>query len=262
MKMSLRSGADPRILPTAASPLKWRPPTIRSMCAVCLLLASPALLPIHASAQEYRSSEYELKAAILFNLLKFVDWPASAYSDARAPTVLCTLGRDPFGSALDEYSGNSANGRPLVIRRLQRDDDPHGCHLAYISSSERKLLTHVLKTMQGRPVLTVGEMEQFAALGGMIQLRVEDKQIHFTINLGAASLEQLQIRSGLLALSRIVESSTELTQSENHMRFTQLIPIVIIGGEAGEKPVCPASRIRILRQSSCAHGFAKLLDSR
>lgn len=205
MDMSLRSGADPKNFPTAASPWEGHPRAI--MFGVGLLLASLALFPIDASAQEYRSGEYELKAAILFNLVKFVEWPAAAYSSVRSPTVLCTLGRDPFGSALNEFAGNSVNGRPLVIRRLQRDDDPHGCHLIYISSSERKLLAQLLKALQGGPVLTVGEMEQFATRGGMIQLTVEDKQVHFTINLSVASREQLRIRSNLLALSRIVESS-------------------------------------------------------
>ena len=170
-----------------------------------LLLATATLSPSHGLAQEYQSSEYELKAAILFNLVKFVEWPPAAYPNAQAPTVLCTLGRDPFGPALDRFtSGNSAAGRPLVIRRLQREADSHGCHLVYIGSSERKLLPAILKNLEGSHVLTIGETEQFAARGGMIQLAMEDKQVHFTINLGAASREQLHIRSGLLALSRII----------------------------------------------------------
>jgi hypothetical protein len=80
----------------------------------------------------------------------------------------------------------------------------------YISSSERKLLAQVLKSTEGGSVLTIGEMEQFATQGGMIQITVQDKQVHFTINRSAASREQLQIRSGLLALSRIVESNARL----------------------------------------------------
>jgi len=184
-----------------------RPRPASWILAAYFLLASLALFPMHASAQEYRSGEYELKAAILYNLVKFVEWPATAYSGAQAPTVLCTLGRDPFGSALHEFAANNVNGRPLVIRRLQRDDDAHGCHLVYVSSSERKVLAQILKTLQGGPTLTVGEMDQFALRGGMIQLTVEEKQVHFTINLSVASRKQLRIRSNLLALSRIVESS-------------------------------------------------------
>jgi hypothetical protein len=175
------------------------------------LLAAVAVSPLHCFAQEYVSSEYDLKAAILFNLVKFVEWPPTAYSSAQAPTVLCTLGRDPFGSALDQFvSKDSSNSRPFLVRRLRRGDDPHGCHLVYISSSERKLLAQVLKSIEGGRVLTIGEMEQFATQGGMIQIIVQDKQVHFTINLSAASREQLQIRSGLLALSQIVESNASL----------------------------------------------------
>src|SRR5437879_6508503 len=163
MRMTLRSGAVPKQFPTVASPSGGvHPRAVRWISGVCSLLAGLAFFLMQASAQEYRSGEYELKAAILFNLLKFVEWPASAYSSAEVPTVLCTLGQDPFGSALNEYSGKGVNGRPLSVRRLQRDDDAHGCHLVYISSSERKVLTDILTTLKGGPILTLGEMDQFA----------------------------------------------------------------------------------------------------
>jgi serine/threonine protein kinase len=87
--------------------------------------------------------------------------------------------------------------------------EPHGCQLIYISSSERNLLAQILKTLNGWAILTVGEMEQFAARGGKIQLTVEDKQIHFTINLSVASGEQLRIRSNLLSLARVVGTEAD-----------------------------------------------------
>jgi uncharacterized protein DUF4154 len=211
--MSLQRRTHPRRLPTAATPTWIHPRTVRWFFRIYLVFASAAFFPAHSCAQEYRGGEYELKAAMLFNLVKFVEWPASAYSGAQAATVLCTLGRDPFGSALDEYAGNQVNGRPLVIRRLRRGEDPQGCHLIYVSSSEGKVLTQVLKNVQGELILTVGEMEQFAARGGMIQLTVEDKQVHFTINLSVTSREQLRIRSNLLALSRIVETNVSRTET-------------------------------------------------
>lgn len=53
-------------------------------------------------------------------------------------------------------------------------------------------------------VLTVGETDQFAAHGGVIQLILRDKQVRFEINVDAASQEGLKISSKLLALARIV----------------------------------------------------------
>lgn len=65
----------------------------------------------------------------------------------------------------------------------------------------------ILKGLEGSHILTVGETEQFAVHGGMVQLTMENKQVHFTINLGVASREELRIRSGLLALSKIIGSA-------------------------------------------------------
>jgi hypothetical protein len=61
-----------------------------------------------------------------------------------------------------------------------------------------------IKMLNGWAILTVGEMEQFAARGGMIQLTVEDKQVHFT-----TSRKQLRIRSNLLSLARVVGTEAD-----------------------------------------------------
>jgi len=54
-------------------------------------------------------------------------------------------------------------------------------------------------------VLTVGEMDQFATRGGMIQFSLEEKQVRFDINLEEASQAGLKISSRLFILSRIVK---------------------------------------------------------
>lgn len=58
--------------------------------------------------------------------------------------------------------------------------------------------------MHGASVLTVGENDQFAALGGMIQLVMENRRIRFKINSSAASECGIRISSKLLALAEIV----------------------------------------------------------
>lgn len=159
-----------------------------------------------ACAQKDQVGEYELKAAILYNLRRFVDWPPSAYADSQAPTVLCILGQDPFGDSLKTLGQKQdANGRPISIRQLQNENDIRDCHVLYISTSKRKIVAQILSGLNGASVLTVGEMSQFAAQGGMIQFTLEDKQVRFEINLDAASRMGLKISSRLLVLARIVK---------------------------------------------------------
>jgi YfiR/HmsC-like len=152
-------------------------------------------------------SEYELKAAILYNLTRFVEWPASAYADAQAPTVLCILGRDPFGTFLDSLtSKETVNGRPVQVRRLPNTAELHACHVLYISSSERRSVPQIFESLKGSNVLTVGEMAMFAKRGGMVQFELEEKQVHFDINLDASLHADLKISARLLVLAKIVKS--------------------------------------------------------
>jgi uncharacterized protein DUF4154 len=177
--------------------------------AFCLVLVH-AFTPGIAAGQQDSAGEYELKAAMLHNLTRFVEWPTSAYADAQAPTVLCILGQDPFGSSLASIvSRQAVNGRRTEIRHISNDKEIRGCHVLYISSSERKSIVAILSTLKGASVLTVGETAQFAARGGMIQFSLEEKQVHFEINLEAASEADLKISSRLLVLARIVKDQSK-----------------------------------------------------
>ena len=184
-----------------------------ALAVLCLALAF-GVFPEVAEGQG-AASEYELKAAMLLNLTRFVEWPASAHADAQDPIVLCILGRDPFGDSLTSLaSSQSASGRAVQIRHIANVKEIRGCHVVYISSSERKDIAQILATLKGNSVLTVGEMAQFAARGGMIQFSLEEKQVRFEVNLEAATESDLKISSRLLVLARIVKEQSKNPDGE------------------------------------------------
>jgi len=163
------------------------------------------MIPSAAGGQEYSVDEYKLKAAMLYHLTQFVEWPDSSYPGRNAPILLCIVGQDPFANSLTAtIPRESDNGRPVLIRHLQSDTEFRGCHILYISSSERKTATHIFSALNGSSILTVGEMAQFAARGGIIQFSLQDQHVRFDINLDAASRAGLKISSKLLALAQIV----------------------------------------------------------
>jgi hypothetical protein len=169
----------------------------------CLL---QVLAPRTAGGQDDSVDEYKLKAAMLYHLTRFVEWPASAYLDRHSPILLCILGQDPFANSLTSaIPKETDNGRLVFIRHLQSEMEIPGCHILYISSSERKITAHIFSTLNGSSVLTVGEMAQFAAHGGIIQFSLEEQHVRFDINLDAASRAGLKISSKLLLLAQIVK---------------------------------------------------------
>jgi hypothetical protein len=155
-------------------------------------------------ATEPSSSEYLLKAAFIYNIAKFVEWPPGAFETEKAPLILYVLGKDPFGYTLNTIEGKIVQGRTLTVKRVDRIEELRTCHILFISSSEMNKLPQVLQSLKDVKVLTVGDMPLFAQNGGMISLLTFDNKIHMEINMVAAEKAKMQISSKLLKLARIV----------------------------------------------------------
>jgi uncharacterized protein DUF4154 len=150
-------------------------------------------------------SEYEVKAALLFNFAKFVAWPAESFASTDAPFAIGVVGSDPFGPSLERMlAGKTIGGRAIVIRRWRNARDRGACQLLFVSASEQDHLQEVLDGLREEPVLTVGDMPRFAAKGGIIGLTLSDNRIRFEINESRADALHLAISSRLLSLARVV----------------------------------------------------------
>ena len=148
--------------------------------------------------------EYLIKAAFLYNFAKFTQWPDAAFGGPQAPLRVCVLGADPFGTALDSIVGKSVRNREVVTARLAAGSDAGGCHLLFVAESEQDRLSGILEGLVAQPILTISDMTDFAKSGGMINLKVAENRIKFSINLGVARDAALNFSSRLLNLAEIV----------------------------------------------------------
>jgi len=166
------------------------------------LLASSALA---ASARAQSAAEYQVKAVFLYNFAKFVDWSSTDPATAATPIALCIMGENPFGDFLQQtIKGKTINERELVFKHLMSGQSARGCQMVFISASERRRIRPILESLEGTGILTVGETDGFARLGGVINFILEDKKVHFEINVDAAQRARLKISSKLLSLAKIV----------------------------------------------------------
>jgi hypothetical protein len=163
---------------------------------------------ISASAELSRSSEYELKAAFLYNFIKFTEWPVEELANKSDPFVIGILGRDPFGAVLNKViEGETFQNKTIVVRRFPRMDEAAAAsEVLFIGSSEESNLPAILRLLDGQPVLTISEIENFAQRGGMIQLKKENNKITFEINVEAAKRARLAMNAQLLRLAKIVKN--------------------------------------------------------
>ena len=183
----------------------------RNLWVGTALLLSLLGLQAIAAAEARVISEYEVKAAFLHKFALFVEWPGSAFQKESDPFVIGILGQDPFGPHLAKaIAGKLVENRPIVLRSYRTVDEVKDCHLLYVSPSERPNLRRIMAGLNGRNVLTVGDMPGFAEQGGVINLVQSEQKIKFHINPDAARRAGLTISSQLLQMAVIVRDAPPL----------------------------------------------------
>ncbi len=161
--------------------------------------------------QGSKPTEYQVKAAYLFNFGRFVEWPAKITAAKVNSFAICVLGRDPFGPILDAtIAGETIDGKNVVARRISRPQDAVNCRILFISSSEERQLKEIVAALDTASVLTVSDMPEFARRGGMVQFILEANRVRFEVNLAPAERTGLTLSSQLLKLAIRVRRSSQL----------------------------------------------------
>lgn len=176
------------------------------VAALLLALLLCGCLGSHTPAQEHVTCvpEHQLKAAYLYNFVKFVTWPKEALGGPHTPITIGFLDIEAFGNALDLIRGRTAQGRPIRLKPCPGIEDIAGCHVLYTNSSDRRFVRRVLEAMKGKPVLTVGRSADLLACGGIVSLAEEDDRLRIRINNAQAERAGLKISALLLQVATVV----------------------------------------------------------
>lgn len=169
----------------------------RAALALSLCLAG---LPARA---ENGAVATAVKATYLVKFAHYVAWPASAFATPTAALVLCVVGRDPFGAALDAAARDErVDQHPIVVRRLPVFDHTVGCHVAFLAGGAA---AQGLSATDGEPVLSVTD-EGETKVRGVLSFAVRDGHVGFDIDDRLAARAGLAINSRLLSIAWSVAS--------------------------------------------------------
>lgn len=165
-----------------------------------LLVAVLLLAPVSARSQEsLELYEQKIKAGLVYNFLKYTTWPAETL--ARGRLRVCLLGEGSFDSYLYPLRGRTAQQLSIDIARVDGAGEARSCHLLFIHRSEAGALPGILAALKDSHVLTVSDIDRFAARGGMVELTLLDRRVGLRINAGAVSSRGLAIQPRLMKLS-------------------------------------------------------------
>jgi hypothetical protein len=196
-------------------------------------------------------TEVALKGAFLFNFVRFATWPADALPSS--PTLsACVVGDRAVGEAFTKaVMGRPLDGRTVVVSIIEPGLAMPACHVLYLSGLPRTQVAQIITAQRETPVLTVSDLDGFAAMGGIVEVFVETGKMKFRVNPKSAKRSRVQISSRLLVLADLVEESPRQPESGPARAFTpprtnkslfRREPVLGIGWGAFGDPVGAALR--------------------
>jgi hypothetical protein len=170
-------------------------------------ISKPSLLNAQEDEETAVSRESRIKAAYLYQFGRYVDWPAKAFPDAKAPFMIGVLENDPISSDLIQIAKiKKIQDRPIQIRRFASAADIRACHILYLPASVTpEVQKEVLHRLAGTYTLTVGESSEFLNMGGIVRFFMEENNIRVQIARKAAEREGLSISAKLLQVARVLD---------------------------------------------------------
>ena len=176
----------------------WRP--VLGLSIVALAIGALSLAPV-ASAADAGA----MQGTFLFKILRFVDWPGSAFSSDADPLVVCVISAEAASESLRLASaGKRIRGRRLEVRAIGDHTGADGCHVVFSGASKAELRA-LVASLSGRAILSVSGERRFAEWGGAISLALVRGKIDFAVNRRSLDEADIRISAKLLRLARLIE---------------------------------------------------------
>ena len=164
-----------------------------------------------AAAQATTPAEPDVKAAFLYNFVKFIEWPGDAPS--AGPITVCVIGSpavaESLRAATQERRGQD---RDLAVAQVTSEIVPKNCQLVYVAGTDERGARKWLAALTGSTAFSVSDFTRFAKLGGVANFFVENGRLRFAVNVDAARRAGLRLSSRMLALATIVKDDSATVQ--------------------------------------------------
>ncbi|MBT3342693.1 MAG: YfiR family protein [Gemmatimonadetes bacterium] len=171
------------------------------MARLRLLLLCLLLLPTGGLSAQVAPTEYDVKAAFLYNFARFAQWPQEVDSGTLR---ICLLGDAPFGPAFDDIVGQTVRQKRIEVQTIGSVSSTDSCHVLFVTPAiNKQRWRKIFTTVATRPILTVGDGEDFVRAGGMIGFVIRGKKVRFLVNPAAAEAAGIRLSSRLLRVAEI-----------------------------------------------------------
>ncbi len=153
-----------------------------------------------ASAQE--KPMHEIHSAMLYNFIKYVQWPNEADG---GEFIVGVLGEDDVFNTLKQwYDGKPKGSKKYVIKKLTSIADAATCSVVYLGKGKSSQFEEIKGSIAGKPVLTITNGNGLGQKGSCINFKIIDGKLKFEMNQGTFSTANLKVSSQLSSMAILI----------------------------------------------------------
>lgn len=167
-----------------------------------ILLAVAASFLFNTQSISQNRPEHELHAMMIYNFLKYIQWPGDKNS---GEFVIGVLKDDNVFNTLNTWYGNKERGgKKFTIKKLSSPAEASSCQLVYVGSSGSNQFEDMLAALGTSPTLTVTNRRGLGKMGSCINFKVIDGRLKFELNQAAMTNAKLRTSSQLTAMAIMI----------------------------------------------------------
>ena len=153
-----------------------------------------------ASAQERPT--HEIHAAMLYNFIKYVQWPNESEP---GDFVVGVIGdENVFNTLKSWYDGKAKGTKKYVIKKLSSAGEAEGCQVVYVGKSKNKEFENIKTSVTGKSVLTITDGNGMGQKGSCINFKVIDGKLKFELNQAMVTGSNLKVSTQLSSMAILI----------------------------------------------------------
>lgn len=178
---------------------------------VLLGLIAVGTVPRAAQADPVEALAHQVKAAMLYKFLGYIEWPETAFTSSNSPYVIAVYGANDIAAELAKITRNrTINNRPIEVIELSSFGAlGKGIHMVFVGDVQQHRLRRLLALAEEHPIVTVTDSERGLAVGSTINLRLIDGRIRFDVSLADSQERNIRVSARMLAVASSVRKGEQ-----------------------------------------------------
>jgi len=144
---------------------------------------------------------YEVYSMMVFNFIKYVQWPA----DNNKEFVIGVVGNNEIYNTLTTWYGGKPKGaKTYVIKKFKNASEVTDCQVIFIDNSKSNEFDAINALVAGKGTLVVTSKNGLGLKGSCINFKTVDDKLRIELNLRAIEASNLKVAGALTSMAILI----------------------------------------------------------